>query len=89
MDKDLKNQLWNLDITIAEFVHPLLIAFKESTNGFPYGLTEEEWDSRLDKMIKAFDLIIQQKQMTSDDIVMSEIQEGLDLFAKHYTSLWI
>lgn len=54
-------ECWNLDNTIAQFVLPRLKHFKENTNGYP-GTDEiptfEKWNEVLDKMIYAFDHIV-------------------------------
>jgi hypothetical protein len=46
----------------------------------------DKWDSIMDKMIYSFG------KLAEDDLSVLDfddnIQEGLDLFAKHYTSLW-
>lgn len=58
-------ELWNLDCTIAEFVLPRLIKFKEKSLGYPgYGEvdTRDKWDDVLQKMITAFEYIV-----TNDD----------------------
>jgi hypothetical protein len=51
----------------------------------------DEWDEIMDKMIWAFDFIVQDKEY--DDIENIEanrarVTEGLELFGKHYQSLW-
>lgn len=52
-------ELWNLDLTIARFVLPRLIAFKKNNIGHPGEFkSKKDWDNVLDKMIAAFDLII-------------------------------
>lgn len=82
------SETWNLDTTIAEFVLPRLKRFKEVTNGYP-GTDEfptpESWDVALDKMIRAFEIVL------AGDIGLEEypeFREGMDLFAKHYLQLW-
>ena len=47
----------------------------------------KERDRILDKMIRAFELIIDDCA-TFDKKVDAEIQEGLDLFAEYYRGLW-
>lgn len=54
-------ECWNLDTTIAQFVLPRLKHFKENTNGYPGNdeiPTFEKWNEILDKMIYAFDHIV-------------------------------
>lgn len=45
---------YSADYTLAYVIHPVLVKLKESNKGFPYGLTIQEWDEILDKMIYAF-----------------------------------
>lgn len=55
------SDLWNLDITIANFVLPRLKKFKEEDDGCPEREemdTPEKWDEALDKMILAFEYVI-------------------------------
>ena len=63
-------ELWNLDYTIAKFVLPRLIEFKENTISFPgYGEvdTRDKWDTALQKMITAFEYIITDEDWWIDD----------------------
>lgn len=78
------SELWSLDYNIARFIVPRLKAFKEETCGFPASLSEKEWDEILDKMIKAFEDIINDK----NDEKIKEIDEGLNLFNKYFLDLW-
>lgn len=51
-------ELYDLDITIARFVLPRLIAFKQHSEHPPrLNISSEEWNAILDKMIYAFDRI--------------------------------
>lgn len=51
-------ELYDLDITIAKFILPRLIAFKQHSEGQPrLNMSREEWDEILDKMIYAFERI--------------------------------
>lgn len=55
------SDLWNLDITIANFVLPRLKKFKEEDDGCPEREemdTPEKWGEVLDKMILAFEYVI-------------------------------
>lgn len=78
---------WNLDVTIAKFILPRLIKFREKNNGYPYGMSESEYAQILDDMIYSFDAITKQwdKDFVADN---DRIQKGLDLFAKYYRALW-
>ena len=49
----------------------------------------EKWNDIMDKMIYSFGQIVEDKLFDiTDQKQLDEIQEGIDLFAKHYTSLW-
>ena len=51
-------ELYDLDITIARFILPRLMVFKEHCERTPnLTMTREEWVQILDKMIYAFDRI--------------------------------
>ena len=55
------SDLWNLDITIANFVLPRLKKFKEEDDGCPEREemnTPEKWSEVLDKMILAFEYVV-------------------------------
>lgn len=48
----------NLDRTIARFILPRLKFFKKKTHTYPIDFTIEEWKSTIDKIILAFELIL-------------------------------
>lgn len=80
------SECWNLDMTIAQFVLPRLKRLKEITHGYPGNLeSEKEWDKILDKMIRAFELTVEDK-LDSDNILEYEI--GMNLFAQYFRNLW-
>ena len=81
------DETWNLDVTIAEFVLPRLKLFKEKTIGVPccFG-TMEEWHAELDRMIRAFELMCDDKAFGSES--QNEIDAGLDSFRKYFQALW-
>lgn len=88
-------ETWNLDITIAFFVYPRLKYFRENMDGFyPSGFNSiEEWQEVLDKMLKAFEYIITDKELDTKGNeeyfqIDNEIQEGLDLFGEYFRCLW-
>jgi len=92
MSKKRKDEdLWNLDITIAKFILPKLIKFKEKTFCFPCSLNDvKEWHKILDKMIYSFSMI--KNTFKEDGFYSNEeikkIDQGLRLFAKYYHDLW-
>ena len=49
----------------------------------------DKWNVIMDKMIYSFEQIVKDKLFDiTDQKQLDEIQEGIDLFAEHYTSLW-
>lgn len=113
-------ETWSLDVNLAEYIIPRLKKFKELNNGYP-GIgemnTPEKWDEALDKMIQAFEYVIdldeywiddpkydytdimfgknkefyekiKENKITEDIRRLAAINEGLQLFAKYYMSLW-
>ena len=63
-------ELWNLDYTVAKFVLPRLIKFKENSLGFPgydEADTMDKWQNILQKMITAFEYIVTNDNWWVDD----------------------
>lgn len=54
--------IYSLDNTIARFVLPRLKFFKKNIIGYPPDITYEEWKSIIDKMILAFELILDKSE---------------------------
>ena len=79
---------WQLDETIAKFAVSRLKVFRRVNNGFPNELTEEQWNTTLDEMIWALEMVAEQKHTTDDTIDMKRMQQGLELFGKYFTHLW-
>lgn len=80
------SETWNLDFTFAKYILPRLIEFKKLSNGIPYPYSKEEWGIVLDKMIFSFQYIVAERETTKEN--HETIQEGIDLFAKNFQSLW-
>lgn len=91
-----KEQLWNLDSTIASFVLPRLKAFKQYHQqeskfaGLPINfkgghLTEEEWMSILDQMIYSFELVVEGELIINQ---YPAYMNGMILFAQYFNHLW-
>jgi len=78
---------FSLDLTISEFILPRLIRFNELRIGYPFGMSEEEWDTIIQKMIRGFELHVDSLPSLTDKEV-NEMNEGLDLFRKYYQNLW-
>jgi hypothetical protein len=83
------SETWSLYSVIAEFIIPRLKRFKEINNGYPYGLTMKEWNTTIDKMVFAFEYLLDDERMSkfpeADDI---KVQEGLRLFSEYFRALW-
>lgn len=86
-------ELWSLDVTIAKFILPRLKRFKKTTDAHPNSLDENKWDAILDKMIFSFDFIATDKmwkiENMKDEKMWKKVNEGLELFAKWFNSLWL
>lgn len=63
-------ETWSLDVNLAKYIIPRLKKFKELNNGYP-GIgemdTPEKWDEALDKMIQAFEYVIDLDEYWIDD----------------------
>ena len=76
-------ELWNLDSTILKFTLPRLKAFQEATCGYPGDVTADEWQKILGKMIASIENIL------NETPIISEGDEGFELFKKYFFALWI
>ncbi len=81
--------LFSLDDTISRFILPRLKAFRECPGGYNdcYFNNMDEWVACIDKMIRAFELMIEDDWF-GDDQLTKEKNEGFELFCEHYGSLW-
>lgn len=90
IDKELgfaQFEAWNLYYSLALEIYPRLCYFRERTLAYPAEADSiEEWYEILDKMIRAFKLILIDDRR--DDEKFKEVEEGLRLFAKWYLALW-
>jgi len=88
-NKFSNKELWDLDHTMATFILPRLIKFREINQGHPGNLkTQEQWNEILDKMIYSFQRIVDGADAI-DEQSHDNIDEGLQLFGKYFRSLWI
>ena len=77
--------------TLAKFIASKLRAFREEElTSVPTGLTEEQWDNILRRMVLAFDIVSQNEQHTKSltDEDWMNIEGGLKLFAEYFMDLW-
>lgn len=90
IDKELgfaQSETWDLYYSLALEIYPRLCYFREHTLAYPAEADgEDEWDEILDKMIRAFKLILTDDRR--DEEKFKEAEEGLKLFAKWYLALW-
>lgn len=81
-------EIWNTETTIAAFIAPRLKAFKSlKKHGSPPEMgSERQWNSTIQKMIDAFEIL--GRPYTPTDEEEPIVEEGLDLFRKYYRNLW-
>lgn len=86
--------MWNLDHHFAIEINKRLKYFrKHRSGGHPIDTKNNtEWNYVIDKMILGFDNIINEWKVdfdiADDKQFYNEINEGLDLFRKHFRDLW-
>lgn len=83
-------QTWGLCGTIAEFVLPRLIRFRDLNNGHPIGMTEKKWNEYLNDMIYAMETVNRERTepISSDDADWDRVDRGLRYFGKYFRDLW-
>ena len=77
-------ELWNLDVTIAEFITPRLKAYAAKVQGVPGTLKEEEWQQMLNLMVQTFE---EYSEAECHDKTMKG-KKGFKLFRKYFSHLW-
>ena len=89
------DEVWNLHDATARFLIPRLKKLKEINHGCPeefFDKTKEHeceaWSEVLDKMICAFELSVNDEWILANPNRRSQIDEGLQLFAKYFDHLW-
>ena len=91
------SETWNFGYEVICFSLPRLKRFREIHNGYPHGMTADEWVAILDKMIFAMEWALQQDRMddgyedlSSEDKAerWKKYEEGMSLFSKHLLCLW-
>ena len=78
---------WNLDQTLACWIVPRLKVLRRDSSGYPLQLTERKWDVILYKIIRAFE-IVRDEEWGVPEHYKATVDEGLDLFRKHFFDLW-
>ena len=83
------SETWSLTDTMCRFIIPRLKRFKEVNNGIPHPLTMDEWNTIIDKMLLAFELISREEgSRIWNDEESKQVDEGLDLFREWFMELW-
>ena len=82
------SETYSLDHSLGKIIAPRLRRFQELNNGFPDGMSEQEWNDNLDKMIAAFEFAGSDRRWLAGNEEFEKHQEGLKLFAEHYYGLW-
>jgi hypothetical protein len=86
-------ETWSLRSVIAEFILPRLKRFKEVHKGYPGTLTEDSWIEILDKMILAFEIVLNADESSVYETGeylsnLAKLDEGMKLFSKYFMHLW-
>lgn len=82
-------ETWGLDTTLSNLILPRLKRFREVNNGYPVGITENQWLDKLDSMIMAFEFSVHKYEvMDRTDKENEQIKQGLKDFAEGYYDLW-
>lgn len=84
------SETWSLDHSLAHHILPRLKRFKSLHDEVMEPICDDSPDD-LDKMIIAFDIIANDPDYYALEAFPEKgkaVEEGLDLFRKHYRSLW-
>ena len=81
-------EIWNTERALASLIVLRLRAFKAlDKHGFPPDMHDmRQWNSIIQKMIDAFDLLSETKSYSENE--EQTITEGLDLFHRYFRNLW-
>jgi|WetSurSiteA1Bulk_404760.scaffolds.fasta_scaffold00038_8 hypothetical protein len=84
------SETWSLDCSLAKLILPRLIKYKELSNGYPYGESEESWNNKIDEMIWTFDVLAHRFDSDFDEEHADwiRIKKGLKLFSDNCLDMW-
>ena len=95
LSKIREEELWGLHLTLAKYILPRLIKFKEINDmSRPYQFENlEEWHKVIDKMIYSFEYVIEREYTVYKDLEeehkkLAKYKEGMRLFAEYFMELW-
>jgi hypothetical protein len=83
-----RDELANLDVTLAKHIAPRIRAFAERTESYPPDTTLEQYRADLDEIAWALEAIATSLDSYAEPDY-ERVDAGLALFAKHYRYLWI
>lgn len=76
----------DLYLTLAQYILPRLKFFAEDSIRLPDRMNHQEWNTKVQAMIRAFELVLRDGVETQEE--QHAIEKGLREFAKHYRDLW-
>lgn len=95
LSKIREEELWGLDVTLAKYILPRLIRFKDINDmSYPHDFeSHEQWRKTIDKMIYAFEYVIKSNYEVYTDLEeerkrAEKYREGMLLFAEYFMDLW-
>lgn len=85
------NKLYSLDVTLSMIIYSYLCEFRDNylECGHPASMTQEEWNEKIDIMIKGFRLYIENQNVW--DISKNkakQIKYGMRTFVNYFSGLW-
>lgn len=83
------NETWSLDQTIAKFILPRLKRYRDINFSPPLGLTDDEWNDILNRMIVSFGIAADDSRyskMNKDELKIFE--DGFEQFHKYFKELY-
>jgi len=78
---------WSLHDYLTDIALPVLREYRDNKSGYPMGMTERRWNTVLNKMVVAFELL-HEDDWEKQHKHRKEIEEGLRYFARYYQTLW-
>ncbi len=80
-------EYYNLYSHILDYIKPRLSYFRKNLNGYPYDLTEKEWDEKLLEFEEAIDKMQDKHTLEPDEMINNQrIVENF--LGKYFFNLW-
>lgn len=84
---------WGLDSYLSQWLPEALESLRTHFHGYPVGMTPKGWNTRLKRMRDGFleSRKIHEMEFKSPQeskLIQRRVKRGLDVFVKHYFSLW-